>query len=33
MEYVSQLLVYADDINLLGDSVSAIKENTNTLRG
>jgi hypothetical protein len=26
-----QLLVYADDINLLGDSVNAIKENTKTL--
>jgi hypothetical protein len=26
-----QLLVYADDINLLGDSVHTIKENTETL--
>jgi hypothetical protein len=26
-----QLLVYADDINLLGDSVNAIKENSETL--
>jgi hypothetical protein len=26
-----QLLVYADDVNLLGDSVNAIKENSETL--
>jgi hypothetical protein len=28
-----QLLVYADDINLLGDSVNTIKENSETLLG
>jgi hypothetical protein len=26
-----QLLVYADDVNLLGDSVDTIKKNTQTL--
>jgi hypothetical protein len=33
MNGTHQLLVYADDINLLGDSVSTIKENTETLLG
>jgi hypothetical protein len=28
-----QLLVYPDDINLLGDSISTIKANTETLLG
>jgi hypothetical protein len=28
-----QLLVYVDDVNLLGDSVNTIKENSETLLG
>jgi hypothetical protein len=34
MNGTHQLLIYADDVNLLGDSVNTIKENSrNTLRG
>jgi hypothetical protein len=28
-----RILVYADDIDLLGGSINTIKENTNSLRG
>jgi hypothetical protein len=28
---IHQLLIYADDVNLLGDSINTIKENTGTL--
>jgi hypothetical protein len=31
VKYVHQLLAYADDVNLLGDNLDAIKKNTETL--
>jgi hypothetical protein len=31
LNVTNQLLVYADDVNLLGDSVNTIKENSETL--